>query len=89
MNVHIEKAREEDVDDIVDLINLAYRGNKGWTTETALIRGDRVGYKTISELLSDEDIHFLVAYNLGDLLACICIEKSVNVANIGIPRWCA
>jgi len=83
MNVHLEKARDEDAGDITDLINLAYRGEEGWTKETALIDGDRVQYNTISELLLDSNIHFLVTYNLGDLLACICIEQSVTAANFG------
>ena len=37
----------------------------------------------IHSLLMDQSIHFLVAYNLGELLCCICVEHSHQVANIG------
>lgn len=83
MNVILEKARVEDIIDITALINKAYRGELGWTTETDLIHGDRVSEDTVESLLKDSSIHFLVAYNLGDLLCCICIEHSMNTANIG------
>jgi len=83
MNVLLEKARLKDAKDIVALINEAYRGAIGWTKETDLITGERVSHETIDGLLKDSSIHFLVAYNLGDLLCCICIEHSAQTANIG------
>ncbi len=83
MNVALEKARDEDIKDITDLINTAYRGEVGWTKETALISGDRVCEEQIQGLIKDQSIHFLVSYNLGDLLCCICIEHSKQAANFG------
>lgn len=83
MNVILERARTEDSTDIAQLINLAYRGDIGWTTEAKIIAGNRVSTQTINTLLDDATIHFLVAYNLGDLLCCICIEQAKNIANIG------
>lgn len=83
MNIMLEKARLDDVNNIVDLVNLAYRGDAGWTKESELIQGDRVSKEIINSLLKEPEIHFLVAYSLGDLLCCICIEHSANTANIG------
>ena len=83
MNIILERARSEDSVDIAQLINVAYRGDIGWTTEAKIIAGNRVSTQTINTLLDDESIHFLVAYNLGDLLCCICIEHANNTANIG------
>lgn len=83
MNFILEKANHNDVDNIVNLVNLAYRGEIGWTKETDLVSGDRVDANSIEQLLVDDSIHFLVAYSFGNLLCCICIEESKAIANIG------
>jgi len=83
MNVILERARPEDSDDIAQLINVAYRGDTGWTTEAKILTGNRVTTQIINTLINDTTIHFLVAYNLGDLLCCICVEQAKKTANIG------
>lgn len=83
MNIVLERARPEDAEAIVSLINDAYRGHVGWTKETDLIGGDRTQLLAIKKLLSDSSIHFLVAHNLGELLSCICVEHAGKIANIG------
>jgi len=83
MKVILERARAEDSADIAQLINVAYRGDIGWTTEAKIIAGNRSTTESINTLLGEASIHFLVAYNLGDLLCCICVEQTKNTANIG------
>ncbi len=39
--MQFREATINDIDKIVALVNVAYRGEKGWTTENALVDGDR------------------------------------------------
>ena len=84
MNFILEKANDNDIGNIVHLVNIAYRGEQGWTKETDLIRGDRVTVETIESLMLDVKIRFFVAYSFGHLLCCVCLEQSESVANIGL-----
>jgi len=38
---NLKPAKSSQVDEICHLVNLAYRGELGWTKETALVRGNR------------------------------------------------
>ncbi len=84
MNFILETASDKDIGNIASLINLAYRGEHGWSKETDIVSGDRVTAHSIDQLLSDPSIHFLVAYSFGHLLCCICLEQSNKVVNIGL-----
>ena len=79
----LERAREEDAQAIADLMNKAYRGSEGWTTEQGLVSGERIQVDAVQQDLQDSSKAIFVAYNLGELLACISVEKAQECAFIG------
>jgi ribosomal protein S18 acetylase RimI-like enzyme len=79
--VKLELANINEAQRINDLLNLAYRGNKGWTTEVSLVNGDRSNISDVK--LSIENSIFLVYKNNADLVACICLEPKGNEIYIG------
>lgn len=57
------------------LLNLAYRGEQGWTTEYHLIDGPRCSVADVQSSIADPQSVFL-AYRQNDrLLGCICLEQ--------------
>jgi len=79
----LEIAKAEQVENICDLVNLAYRGENGWTKETALVGGDRSNANEVQEYLSNPNVHLLVAVVNGEIVSCVCIEKEEDSAYIG------
>lgn len=57
----IRRAREADVDEIVDLAQAAYRGEGGWTTEAHLVSGSRTHSDEVRGMLADPAVTLLVA----------------------------
>jgi hypothetical protein len=49
MKLVLEKAREQYVREICDLVNMAYRGEEGWTKETDFVGGERANFTEIPE----------------------------------------
>ena len=79
--VKLELANINEAQIINELLNLAYRGEKGWTTENSLVSGDR---STISDIkLSIENSIFLIYKKNSDLVACICLEAKDHEVYIG------
>jgi len=79
--VKLELANINEAQKINDLLNLAYRGDKGWTTENSLVDGDRSITSDIK--LSIENSIFLIYKQKGDLVACICLETKDDKVYIG------
>jgi GNAT superfamily N-acetyltransferase len=79
--VKLESANINEAQRINDLLNLAYRGKKGWTTEASLVNGDRSNISDVK--LSIENSIFLIYKNNADLLACICLEPKGDEVYIG------
>ena len=80
----LEVASEERISDICDLVNVAYRGDSGWTKETDLVSGDRSSVEDIHKYLLDPNAHLLVAIKGNEILSCVCIEKNGDHAYIGL-----
>ena len=80
--MHFREATFDDVQEIVELINIAYRGEEGWSTENALVSGDRTAKDEVLGYLSNPKSHLFV---LADSLvkAVICVEEQEEVAYIG------
>ncbi len=77
----LELANIREAQKINDLLNVAYRGKKGWTTEANLVDGDR---SIISDVkLSIQNSIFLIYKNNTDLVACICLEPKGGEVYIG------
>jgi ribosomal protein S18 acetylase RimI-like enzyme len=78
-----EKAGIHQAQAISDLINLTYRGSIGWTTEAAIIQGDRTNRQEIEAAMLNPGGHFFVVNRLSALAACIYIAAENDRAYIG------
>lgn len=79
--MELELANIDQAQEISDLINLAYRGDKGWTTENGLVDGDRSTTTDIK--LSIKNSTFLIYKHDAKLVACICLEAKDHEVYIG------
>lgn len=68
--VTLRDARDGDVPAVVDLVQLAYRGEGGWTTEAHLVDGHRTDADEVRGMLADAAVRLLVAESDGELLGC-------------------
>lgn len=77
----LEMANADEAHQISELLNLAYRGTQGWTTENDLVDGDR---STIQDVkIAIESSMFLTYKIEHNLIACICLEEKDNEVYIG------
>ncbi len=80
MHIECTQADKSHVEDIVDLVNSAYRGEdskQGWTTEADLLDGQRVDAEGIQALIDKDDSVILIAEDDedGTLLGSVHLEK--------------
>ncbi len=80
----LELSNINQLNDILDLVNLAYRGNKGWTTEADIVDGARTSTRAIRHAIEDPRSHLLVYTENGDLRSCICLYPKSDKAYIGL-----
>jgi GNAT superfamily N-acetyltransferase len=79
----LEKARHDQAQAIADLVNLAYRGETGWTRETHLIQGDRTNRQEVETAMTHPRGYFFIVNHPQKLASCIYIVKENDYANIG------
>ena len=84
MKLVLVKAREQHIQEICDLVNMAYRGEEGWTKETDFVGGERANLTEIQGYVSDPNAHLLICINNNEIISCICIEKNEGGAYIGL-----
>lgn len=82
--MQIRTARKEDVTDLVDLVNRAYRGEGGWTNEAHLIGGPRTGAPDVMELLQETSSVILVASDSEGLAGCVYLKKEGRSLYLGL-----
>lgn len=71
-------AGHADIDAVVALVQLAYRGEasrRGWTTEADLLDGQRVDAEGVGELITRPDSQVVLAFLGTDLVGCIHVER--------------
>jgi ribosomal protein S18 acetylase RimI-like enzyme len=83
-----------DIPALVSLVNAAYRGEglsesadsqKGWTSESHLIKGARTNADGIAELLQAPNSIILKCSNeKGELVGCVHLQKKEDVLNLGM-----
>lgn len=81
----IRRAGHSDVDEIVDLVNSAYRptlGSKGWTHEAALINGERTNNYQLEEAINGSVI--LLGIQDKKIVACVQVEKKGHEAYLSM-----
>ncbi|HEX5637758.1 MAG TPA: GNAT family N-acetyltransferase [Gammaproteobacteria bacterium] len=77
----------KDVNDIVELVQSAYRGDSsrnGWTTEADFLDGTRTDTQEVSDIILAADNVILLAVNHGQLLASVHIQKQNDAAYLGM-----
>lgn len=80
-------ADESDTDDIVALVELAYRGEKskqGWTTEADFINGQRTDREEVSELMQKKNAEFILCFENNNLLGSVQLRKTGRTAYLGM-----
>ncbi|WP_109440724.1 GNAT family N-acetyltransferase [Acinetobacter haemolyticus] len=90
MKLKTRKAIKEDVGQIVELLNSAYRTQSGrsWTTEKIWVEGNRITVKQLNEELEKEQFELFVGENeQKQIIACIGLtfeDISVEIGTFAI-----
>lgn len=80
-------ATDADVDDIVALIESAYRGDSsraGWTTEADILQGQRTDPEGVLEVVKSPDSRLLTVERDGGIVACCQLEHRGAHAYFGM-----
>lgn len=80
----LELANLEHINEIIKLVNEAYRGDIGWTKETNLVSGCRTTKQEIESLISNQNNHLLIYIENSQMVSCICIEQLQDQCYIGL-----
>ena len=88
----VRLASVNEVDEMVQIINSAYRGEsgrRGWTTEADFIAGQRVDNAMVTGLLQTENSCIIVAENTADaggaesaIIGCVHVQVHVQVEGL-------
>ena len=88
MQLTFRAARLDDVDDIVQLVESAYRGEvsrAGWTTEADLLEGQRTDCDEVRALISDPSVVLVLASLGAELVASVMVRaKATATSHIGM-----
>lgn len=69
--MQIRPVHAEDVPELSRIIEAAYRGTGGWTSEVHLVSGNRISQQEIHDLIADPEVSLLAATDDdGTLLGC-------------------
>ena len=83
----ITEAQPSDLDEIVNLVNAAYRSGEGWTHEADLIDGRRTSRDDLERELSSPDpsiILCLRAHETGPIRACVLLRRKGDYVYLGM-----
>ena len=83
MTYTLSEATPQDIPALCELINLAYRGQVGWTTEQHLVAGDRIKPTHVHSLLALTKSALLIYKSANTIDACIHIAITATLAHIG------
>ncbi|MFF7384888.1 GNAT family N-acetyltransferase [Streptomyces griseoluteus] len=80
-------ATDADVDDLVALVESAYRGDAsraGWTTEADILDGQRTDPEGVRQVIKTPDSRLLVVERAGRIVACCQLEHRGAHAYFGM-----
>lgn len=86
MSLNIRTAKVDDIEQLVKLINLAYRAqsDRSWTTEKSFVEGKRISAEQLSRDLNQSNFELLVSENQqGSLVGCIGLTFDNSFVEIG------
>ena len=81
------RAKVEDVKQIVDLVNSAYRGTagtRGWTHEADIVAGSRTSANEITAILEDSNSVILIGELNNVIESCVHLHKSGDDIHLGM-----
>lgn len=81
----LRAAADADVPEIVGLVQAAYRGEGGWTTESHLVDGHRTDADEVLAMLADPCVTLLVAQQAGEIVGCCYTRRDPADAD-GLTR---
>lgn len=81
--MRFRKAILSDINEILTLVNQAYRGAKGWTDESSFVSGDRVAESEVIAYISNLESYLFVLERNNKIEATICVEEKNKKAYIG------
>jgi GNAT superfamily N-acetyltransferase len=87
MTLTFRTAVLDDTENIVTMVNSAYRGDsskEGWTTEADLLGGQRTDSEKITEMISDPQSQIELALNDGQIVGCIYLKKEDQFVYFGM-----
>ena len=76
-----------DIPAIVGLVESAYRGTssyQGWTTEAAILDGQRTDPEEVRELIGDPRVRIILAYAGDVLVGCVVVRDEGGTGYIGM-----
>lgn len=85
--MNIRKASVEDADNIVCLVESAYRGERsqqGWTTEANLLDGQRTQRSEVEQLISQQNSQIIVCELEHEIIASVHICNKGEYAYLGM-----
>ena len=84
----IRKATVNDIPELVQLINSAYRGEsskKGWTTEADLLDGARISIDSLASMLEKPGVTMLLYCNeINSIEGCMYLQQQDNKLYLGL-----
>lgn len=86
MSLKIRKAIRHDVDQLIELLNIAYRTRSGrsWTTEKDLVEGSRITEKQLNDELEKEQFELFVGEDeQNKIIACVGLTFDGSSVEIG------
>jgi ribosomal protein S18 acetylase RimI-like enzyme len=75
--MQLQRVTESDLPEVVDLTNLAFRGNQGWTIESKYIEGQRIDLEMLREDMKEHPDALLLIWrdeDDGTLLGSVWLE---------------
>jgi len=87
INLSFRQAELTDIDQIINLVNTAYRGElskKGWTTEAELLGGQRVDYEEIEDIIADKHQIIILCFNDDILIGTVVVQNKIDCAYLGM-----
>ncbi len=77
-------ARAEDAGSVAALVNEAYRGGGGWTTEARLLSGPRIDAAGIAALIARPDSVLLLLEEAARVAGSVHLERRDSYAYLGL-----
>lgn len=83
-SIWLREAREADVGAILEIVQAAYRGEGGWTTEAHLVRGARSTEQEIRGMITDPAVTLMVAQAPSGPVGCCYTRTEGERAELGL-----